>query len=127
VNKNAEAELVAGLTEREQAALPSRLRALVADEHVRAWNEAKATRDAAIDAAEAAAEAAIDAANALIEEYEAELAASIEPGAPDYGPVLTSPPPVDSVGIGQVRVAAIEAAKEQWAKRKAELLAEQEG
>lgn len=49
----ATAALVASLSPAEQAALPSRLRALTADERTLAWNTAKAERDAAIDAATA--------------------------------------------------------------------------
>lgn len=43
--------LVAGLAPEEQAVLPSRLRALVADHETVAWNVAKAERDAALEAA----------------------------------------------------------------------------
>lgn len=46
-------ELVLSLSEAEQAALPSRLRALTADERTIAWNAAKAERDAAIATATA--------------------------------------------------------------------------
>lgn len=49
----ATAALIATLSPAEQAALPSRLRALTADERTVAWNAAKAERDAAIAAATA--------------------------------------------------------------------------
>ena len=45
------AAVVASLTPQEQSALPSRLRALVADERTAAWHAAKERRDAAIAAA----------------------------------------------------------------------------
>lgn len=77
----ATAKVVASLSPAEQAALPSRLRALVADDYVAAWAQAKAERDAA-------------------------LRAALELEDPDE------------------RVAALEAAKEAWQARKAELLAE---
>lgn len=77
----ATAKVVASLSPAEQAALPSRLRALVAGPETTAWAEAKAERDAA-------------------------LAAALELEDPDE------------------RVAALEAAKEAWQVRKAELLGE---
>lgn len=42
---------IATLTDKERAALPSRLRTLVADERTKAWGKAKAARDAALEAA----------------------------------------------------------------------------
>jgi hypothetical protein len=47
----AQRELVLSLAPSEQAALPSRLRRLAADEETLAWNAAKAERDAALEAA----------------------------------------------------------------------------
>lgn len=51
MTKSDAAALVAGLTEEERAALPSRLRALTVDDRTKAWQAAKATRDAALTAA----------------------------------------------------------------------------
>lgn len=42
---------IASLTDAERAALPSRLRALNADDRTKAWGAAKAERDAALAAA----------------------------------------------------------------------------
>lgn len=42
---------IASLTDAERAALPSRLRALNADDRTKAWGQAKAERDAALAAA----------------------------------------------------------------------------
>lgn len=48
---DAKRELVLSLTPEERGALPARLRALAADKATIAWNEAKAERDAALEAA----------------------------------------------------------------------------
>jgi hypothetical protein len=63
------AAVVTSLTPEEQAALPARLRATTADQATREWNDAKARRDAALQAADELEDpdervAAIDAAKA---------------------------------------------------------------
>lgn len=86
-------ELVLELSPEERATLPSRMRALAADEHTLAWSQAKADRDAAIDAA----------------------LARVNPADPDSDYVIAD---------AETRAAAIVEAREAWAARKGELLAE---
>lgn len=50
MSTSTERDLVAGLSDAERAALPSRLRALVSDSLAKEWSKAKGERDAAIDA-----------------------------------------------------------------------------
>lgn len=78
----ATAAVVASLSTTEQAALPSRLRSLVADDATHGWNAAKAARDAALEAAEGLTDpdqrvAAIDAAKAEWAAYKTAHAAEV--------------------------------------------------
>ncbi len=68
-------ELVLSLSPEEQAALPSRLRRLVADEETLAWNAAKADRDAAIEAATARVDADDPESGYVIEDPDERAAA----------------------------------------------------
>jgi len=74
------AAAIAELADEERARLPSRLRALIADDHTMAWNAAKAERDAAYEAAWAIEDlddraAALEAAKTAWTERKAELLA----------------------------------------------------
>lgn len=70
------AAFVATMTPEERAALPARFRATVADDATRAWQDAKAKRDAALEAATALEDpderaAAIEAAKAEWADFKA--------------------------------------------------------
>lgn len=92
--------LLADLTDEELARLPSRLRRLTVDEHTRTWNEAKRERDEAIAAA--------------TEEVVEEL---VDPHGNPYVALNTRVTDPE----------AVEAARQRWNARKAELLAQAEG
>lgn len=69
-------ELVQSLTVEERAALPSHLRALAADDATVAWNQAKAERDAALEAAYARVDPSDPESDYVIDEPEERAAAA---------------------------------------------------
>lgn len=69
-------ELVESLTVEERAALPSHLRALTADKATVAWNQAKAERDARLEAAYAHVDPADPESDYVIEDPEERAAAA---------------------------------------------------